>query len=362
MRDGSTIRPRVLCSEAGRNLVSGTTRAVLLGAVWCVLLSVVLAWNAAVTADLLAASATYRDAGANIIVVEAAGRVDGLRCANLANLPNVRHAGALRSAARQITPTITPGVELPTFDVTPGLLPMLRPDTGDAYGVFLSAEAARALGADRSRLELVTGEAHLAGTFAYPDDGRRAILGYAAIETALVSGIFDQCWVDVWPESPRIQSIASSTVVGGDDAGQGPPTVGQLNASMGMSFNGEAKYRGRASVLVPGSLVVLGASLGFFAVRSRRLELAAARLIGIRPFHQCVMLLLESSVWLTVSSAVSLVATSALSAVQARGAFPPAMEFSLFSAAVGMAGALCGALLGVASVDAGRALSYFRER
>lgn len=362
MKDRSTISLRSLCAEAGLNLASGTTRAILLGAVWGLLLTAVLAWNVSVTSDLLAATRRYRDAGASIIVVEAAGRVDGQRCEDLAKLPNVRNAGALRSAERPITPIVTPGVELPTFDASPGLVRILRPEARDATGVFLSADAASALGAGRPELALETGAADLAGTFAYPDDGRRPILGYAAVETVSVAGSFDQCWVDVWPESPRIQSLASTAVASGGNAGQGPPTVGQLNASLGRSFDGEGKYRGRASVLLPGVLVVLGASLGFFAVRVRRLEMAAARLIGIRPFDQCAMLLLESIAWLVASSTMALVITAVLSATQMSSAFGPAMEFSALAEAAGMVGAVSGVLAGVASISSRRALSYFRER
>lgn len=362
MRDRSTVRPGALFSEAWRNLASGTTRAAFLGFAWCVLLSIVLAWNVSITADLLAASKRYREAGASIIVVEAAGRIDGQRCADLSRLPNVRHAGSLRSAERQLAPLVTPGVEVPTFDVTPDFLRILRPGTEDANGLFLSENAASALGTGRSTLDLETGSADLAGTFSYPDDGRRPVLGYAAAETVPVVGSFDQCWVDVWPESSRIQSLASSTVVGGDDAGEGPPTVSQLNASLGRSFDGEAKYRGRASTLLPLLLAASGASLGLFAVRMRRLELAAARLIGIRPLDQCVMLLLESSVWVSVSSMVALGVTAALSATWVSGAFSAVMEFSALAGAAGMIGALSGALVGVASIDSRRALAYFRER
>lgn len=362
MSEGPTIRMRSLCSEAGRDLISGTTRAALLGAVWCVLLTLLLVWNVVVTVDLLAAAEKYREAGASIFVVEATGRVDGQQCADLARLPNVHHAGALRTAERQVTPRITPGVQIPTFDATPGLISILRPETRDVDGVFLSADVGNALGVGRSTLDLEEGAAVLAGTFPYPDDGRRPVLGYSALQTVSVSGLFDQCWVDVWPESARIQSIASSTVVGGEDAGQGPPTVGQLNASLGRSFDGEAKYRERASTVLPGLLIALGASLGFFAVRIRRLELAAARLIGIRPFDQCVLLLLESGVWLVVASTVSVAVTAALSATRTSDLFSPTVEFSALSAATGMIGVLCGTLMGIASINSRRAHAYFRDR
>ena len=202
----------------------------------------------------------------------------------------------------------------------------------------------------------------IAGTFPYPEDGRRPLLGYSVVETVPDAGTFDQCWVEVWPESPRVQSIAGSAVVVDADAGQGPPTVGQLNSSLGRTFDGEASYRNRATAFLPGALVLVGVSLGFLAVRMRRLELAAARLIGIRPSDQGVMLLMESGAWIAAASIISLVLTLAASVAMTGGLLPSGLEFAVTAVLAGGVGVVCGVLGGVASISSRRALRYFRDR
>jgi hypothetical protein len=359
---GSSISARSLRSEARRNLESGTTRALLLGMVWCVLLSGLLVWNVAVTADLLQSARGYQDAGASVTVVDAAGRIDGQQCASLAALPNVRGAGALRADPAPLTPAVTPGVELPTFEATPGLIGILLPDARERNGIFLSDAAADALGAGRTPLALGDRSVDIAGTFPYPEDGRRPLLGYSVVETVPDAGTFDQCWVAVWPESPRVQSIAGSAVVVDEDAGQGPPTVGQLNSSLGRTFDGEASYRNRATAFLPGALVLVGVSLGFLAVRMRRLELAAARLIGIRPSDQGVMLLMESGAWIAAASIISLVLTLAASVAMTGGLLPSGLEFAVIAVLAGGVGVVCGVLGEVASISSRRALRYFRDR
>lgn len=356
------MRRRALVSEAHRNIVTRTTRAGLFGGMWFVLVLALLGWNAFVVADVLSAAQRYQTAGASTFVIEADAGIDGGRCEAVAALDHVQAAGALRVAGSPIEPGATPGVELPTYDVTPAFLGVLSGDGSVSNGVFLSSQVSQAWGLTESEELAANGRTvAVEGVFPYPDDGRRAGLGYSALSTVPAAGIFDQCWIRVWPESDRVQALASaSVVVGGID--QGSPIVSQLNTTLGARFDGEARYRARPSAFAPFALMLAGGAVGATSVRLRRLELAAARLAGVRIADQAVQLGLETAVWSVAGSGAALVVATAFGVATQGGLDWSTFAYDGLVAALASVCVLCGALIGVGSISSRRALAYFRER
>lgn len=358
-----SISRRSLRAEAWRNVTSGTARAGLLACAWCLLVAGLLAWNVTTTRAVLVGAEQYRSAGASVIVVEADAQIDGAQCESVGGLANVRNAGAVRTAERSVVPDVTPGVAVPTFDVTPGVTKILMNEPERVDGILLSAQAAEALGTGQGRaLQLDGRPVDVAGTFAYPDDGRRAGLGYSVVQTVVPEGAFDQCWIEMWPESAQVRSIVSSLVLSEGGSEQSPPSVGQLNPSLGSSFNGEARYRGRATAYLPEILVAASVALGFVSVRLRRLELAAARLVGIKPLDQCYQLLVEFGLWLTIASVAMLGLAAGTAFLALGGAALPSLQYSLATVVASGLGVLVGGGFGLASVGSRSAFAYFRDR
>lgn len=62
------------------------------------------------------------------------------------------------------------------------------------------------------------GAVRVAGTFASPDDGRVSGFGYTALVPASANGIFDQCWIEVWPESAEISNMVNLALSRNQDA------------------------------------------------------------------------------------------------------------------------------------------------
>jgi hypothetical protein len=272
------VRVDAIVREAGRNVTSGTTRAVTLVLVLSAL------GLAAVTADITAVAALQREArefqasGGSILTVTAPGHVDGLRCERLAEVPGVRAAGALATpAGAHVTAVALPGAPLPLGHATVGLLAVLRATTDGGPGLILSGEASDALGgAAGSTLRTTDGTTRVSGVYEYPRDGRRDGYGYMALDVVRATGTFDACWVDAWPQIPSMRSLLLTTVRAGAATSETPPEVAPLNLSNGVEFDGSARYGARVTRWAGAALGVLAAVIAFVALRARRVELSSA--------------------------------------------------------------------------------------
>lgn len=357
--------------EAVRNLRSGTTRALTFGLVWFALAASVLVWDALAVDGIAQDAAHYRSVGAATLVVASPGGIDGAQCERMDALPNVRGAGALRPSTSPLVPLRTPGVELPTFDATPGAValllaadPVAAADPGVALdGVFVSDEVADVLALHPGdTLATEAGDVVVAGVFASPDDGRRAGLGFAAVQTVPAGAAFDECRVAVWPESRQVQAIVTASVLAPPASDAGAPVIGQLNPTLGDGFDAPGRFRTRATALLP--LAVLGgcAALGFVAVRLRRLELAAARGVGVGLRVQVGQLALETLAWLVPAATAALAVGVGTALAQNPGTVPAGVEYAGVVLGGGVACGLAGALLAVATVSPRRLHAYFRDR
>jgi hypothetical protein len=355
------MRLREIRSEAGRNVATGTTRALLFG----LLLATVGAGLAIVDARSVIAveraAADFVAAGASVRILLAKDMTDPAACDRLTGISGVRAAGALREADA-VTLRAMSANPIPAYAVTPGLLAVLGGDPAAPAGAWLPAELARTLGVSPGQtLATATGPLRVAGVYRYPDDGRDSRLAYAALLPEPATGTFDECWADVWPLSkPREQLLHTALTV--DTASTDPVTVGRLNTSHGTRFDGEADFTGRPTRYVLPGCALAGLLLGFLAVRIRRLEIAAALHLGESRRALLATVLVETAVW---AAAAFLLAACALAAgVVAANPGDPLTAYlvDVRGPAAAACATLAGALAAVLSIRERHLFRYFKDR
>lgn len=290
------IRAASVVSEAWRNVASGTTRATLFAAVLVVAVGALAALDVRAVVGVIEGAREYRDAGASVQILEAAGQVDGARCEALTGIDGVNAAGALRTGD-PVRALNLPSSELTGVEATPGLLGVLDRGRVAGAGLWLSADLAEALGATADD-SIVTdaGPAPVGAVYPYPDDGRDRALGYAAVAPVPATGLFDSCWVEIWPVDPETATLLRMVLVT-DPSSAVQPAQKQLNSRLGATYDASAEFRDRLTKPAPTAAVVLGLALGFAAVRLRRLELAAALHARVPRSALTWQVLLETAVW-----------------------------------------------------------------
>lgn len=356
------MRPVSIITEALLNLRSGTTRGGVFGLVLCVVLVALAAVEVTSVAALQSEGRRYRTSGAATIVYVADGRIDGSACESLAEVAGVRAAGALR-AADKVTVDRLPGSRIPAFAVSPrfGGFESLG-GAHPAAGVLVSAEVASTLGSrPGDALTLREGSTVVGGVYDYADDGRTPGLGYAILMPTSDARAFDQCWVEVWPQSATVERLLPTTVRSGDgEANSRPPQLQQLNATLGAQFDGADRFDVRVTRFAPAAATVIAVSLAFFAAWRRRLEFAAARHSGVHPGDLAVQLVIETAVW---AGFAALWATGAIAVLIVTVGDPDAL--SALGARVVVAGAAAaagGSVAGVLLAREKQLFAYFKRR
>ncbi len=357
------MRPAELTREAWRNVLTGTARAGLLA------FALVVVVVGAGVLDLLQVRAIttradeFRASGADVLVLDAAGHVDPVRCELLAGQPGIEAAGAMRAApVRRLAPL--PQDAIPAFEVTPGLPALLAPsDPPRGTGVVLSSALATTLGTETGRPLLTdAGATTIAGVYEYPDDGRRYGYSYALLDPVTPSGAFDSCWIRQWPANGAATTLLMTALTAGaDDPSLAPPQISQLNPTLGITYDATSAFRERGTRWAPLGAFALAAAVGWLATWLRRLELATALHLGQSRPAQIVGLWLETAAWIAPSLAATLL-TAAVAAARA-----PAGDLRLvvLLAALPAAAAAIGALAGVtlaASTARQRLWTLVKER
>ena len=354
---------RWVLGEALRDVASGTTHVLRLALVLALVVGAATVADVAAVDALLDRGATFRDSGASVLTIEAPGAVDGATCDALAAIPGVRAAGALRQEHDPLVPAALPRGPVAHYAVTPGTVSLLRVEGTAPAGVLLAQEAATALGVDPGD-PVVLGDVATAvrGTYAWPDDGRRSGYGYAALVPGKRAEPYDSCWVDAWPAPAGLAGLARLALLPGSDADAGPAMTSQLNTTLGTTFDGARLHAQRTTRHAPWVTLAAGALLGFTATRARRLELAAARHVGVTAPAQHVQLLLESLAWV-LPAGVLLTAGATVQIALGSGVEPGALVAAAASAALpGLLGALLGCQAGVATTREAHLFRYFRQR
>ena len=113
----------------------------------------------------------YADVGAIV-----GGTVDGAACDRLADAGGGvmgTLAGAMR-AGQQIVPLATPGKDISSYEVTPGMIRMIARNTKtDVSGVWVSTDVSKDFGLTKgSVMQTEQGTMSVAGVFDWPNDGR----------------------------------------------------------------------------------------------------------------------------------------------------------------------------------------------
>jgi hypothetical protein len=273
-------RPRELSREAYRSVTSGTTQALL----WAVLLAALLGllgWmDAKVVADLVDESLAYAEGGGSTWVLEAPGRIDGTLCDRLDEATGVEASGALRSSQTRLRLVALSSAPLPRYDVTPGFAALMGAPA--ATGVLLPERVAASLGlVDGDPLATASGLVPLGGVFAYPEDGRRTGLGYAALTPVPASGTLDECWIRVWPVDTQAISLVRIALVPSSAGDTNSPQLSQLNSTLAAGFEGHTRFQQRLTRLAPLVAFVAGLVVGGASLIGRRLPHRAAPRTGV---------------------------------------------------------------------------------
>lgn len=356
------IRAASVVSEAWRNVATSTTRATLFAAVLVVVVGALAAVDVRAVVGVIEGARAYRDAGASVQILEAAGQVDGARCEALARVDGVNAAGALRSG-EPVRALNLPSSELNGFEATPGLLGVLDRGRVAGTGLWLSADLAEALGATAGdSIETSAGPARVGAAYPSPDDGRDRALGYAAVAPVPATGLFDSCWVEIWPVDPETATLLRTTVVA-DPSSEVQPAQKQLNSRLGATYDASAEFRERLTEPAPIAAAVLGLALGFVAIRLRRLELAAALHARVPRAALTWQVLLETAAW----TGAAVVVTVPVLWWLARGAGSPADQLSTWilgmrTVLAGAGAVLVGAVAGALATREKHLFRYFKER
>ncbi|GGM51120.1 hypothetical protein ACFFX1_34495 [Dactylosporangium sucinum] len=357
------MRARSVLSEAARNLLSGTTRAAALVFAFLLLCGMIGTIEGMSLNAILRDGEEFQAAGGATYVLSAQAGVDGVQCENLARSAGVVGAGALRDvAAGRLSALPISGVGLK--EATPGLLRAIAPATGlrqpDRDGVLMPEELAASLGAlPGGTLATSVGPLVVAGTFRYPDDGRDPVLANSMLGVIPAGGVFDECWMSVWPYDPATVQLLRTALVASFPP-NGDVAIRQLNTRHGERFDGARRFAERPTRYAPFLALLLTTLLGFVGVWSRRLALASDRHVGARRGDQLAQLVVESAAWCAAAVVVFLVMMRLvlLPGGDSPFVFHDVMRIGL----IGAGGVLLGTVLAWASIREKQLFAYFKHR
>jgi len=356
-------------SEAWRNLVSGTSRALWFALALAIFGGGLGIADVATTGALISQANDYKASGAAITTLVAQGRIDGRKCALLSDIPGVTASGAMRSA-NNVKLLALPASPVPTKEVTAGFPQLLGFSLNTASpGIFISQEVAEdfditpATIQPGTKIDTDQGPAAVAGVFDYPADGRRPGLGYALLVPATSDAAFDECWIASWPQSAEVRTLIRLSLTP-DEAGSTneQPLVTQLNSRNGASFDGSLRFEERITRLGGPASLLGGAILGYLFVRVRRLEFAAARHSGITFIDQATQIGVECSLVAVTAWTLCNPAITYATAVSTGPVSPAMLVIGLKPLLVTTIAFVSGACIGSACVREKHLFKYFKNR
>lgn len=370
-RDG-TVRFGAVAGEAWRNVVSGTTRAFLLAAVFAVVLGS-LGWvQGRLVVGLVQDAQRFKASGAATEVVTLQGGIDGAQCDALTSAPGIVASGALR-AGPDLTLAVLPSRTIGSLEASPGFGRLLDLDSwGQAWsaGAWVASDLGTALGLRDANAGAGIplrggGTIPVDGIYNYPDDGRNPVLKYQVVAPVAPVKPFDQCWVLAWPDSSAATQLLMLPVIpqiAATAADNQTAQITQLNTTLGTTFDGTTRFTDLPLTPLMLAGAVLGLFLGLLSVRIRRLELASTLHAGLARSSLALQLLIETSWWLLLALAPALAACRFAAALGNTTdwwpAFYPATRTLLLAALC----TLLGAQLAVATTRERHLFRYFKNR
>lgn len=372
MRLGSII------SECVRDIASGTAHAVamMLAVLCCGLL---LGGYEAVNVVGLERQAVtrIRSLADTRMVIASGDLIDGTVCDRLSDVENGPSASGAMRAGDQITLLSTPGKDIASYEVTPGLLRILAAgdrnaaassmpvsDRIDASGAWISADLANDFGLTvGSRLATDHGTTNVAGVFAWPNDGRDTRLAYALVIPVSASAApFGECWARQWPANEQTDNLLYSTVIASSGNSDGQAGVMAVNKGFDSHYDAHGSYSTRMTRWMPYAGLAAGLLIGVVGVRRRRLEYAGALHCGQSKGAQLLGIGLETLIWggLGTISACSLIAAYCLRAAVSD---PVAILLTALRTPTALfAGTLAAAILTGLSIRESQLFRYFKTR
>ncbi|WP_431838094.1 hypothetical protein [Cellulomonas sp. Y8] len=343
-------------------MLSGTARAGLGFTCMVVVLATLAAWETSAVQGAVGRALDYRASGASTVTLAAPGRIDAAACHQLADLPGVDDAGAIRRAGTDIVPATLPHGTVPTYDVTPRFGGLLDAEVHGESGLLLSDQAAVLSSGREVTLLAPTGAVAVAGTFSWPRDGRRPGFGYAAMQLSPATGIYDECWVHAWPMPGDLANIVQTTLIPARDVDDQPAVLSQLNTTLGTRFTGGETFDVRPTRHAPALAAALGAAIGYAAVRVRRVQLAGALHDGLTRASLLVIVGLEACAWVLPAAVTIAAATIVVAGTGPPEAASATVGVSMRVAAAAAMAALLGALTAAMGARERQLVRYVRDR
>jgi len=198
----------------------------------------------------------------------------------------------------------------------------------------------------------------VSSTYRYPDDGRNPELQDAAISVSPPKGLYDECWVKFWPPRRDYVNIMQTVIVG--DAGNAQ--FSQLNATLGADFDGTALFDQRLSRFAPLIGFIAEFAMCFVIGRSRRLEYASSRHIGVTRIQLALQIVVEHLMWLLPSGVLLVSAASVIAVYASNGMYAEVLLPETAVIAAGLAGAVVGGVVASTVSRANDLFRYFKER
>lgn len=365
------MKPSALWREIWRDVASGTAWTILFTLLATLLLTGLTVVDLHMVTRLNQQAEEYRSVMANVQVLEAPGKVDPAACMALSYLPGVQAAGAIRTPQHQISANALPSSTIRTYEATPGVEKILRvlpthspPGTNPSnVGVFLSQSVAETLGIPPNHtVRLDNEDTHILGVFPWPEeDGRRPGFAYSIFTPTPPIGNFDECWVDIWPLNPNLDTFIRSAAIPSDELGQ-PVKVYAFNSTLGSTFNGPALLHGRITALTPYLIVGIASILGAASVWRRRLEFSSDLHAGVSRRDLVAKYMWETGFWTVATLVLALPIISVIilrNPIQDQGAMWQLAFIHLSGATSTL---LLSALLATLTIHEKHLLVYFKHR
>lgn len=358
MRGGSVLR------EALLNVRSGVTAAGLFALLLGLAVGALAGADALSVSSALHAARQFQQSGGSTLIYDAPGRIDGAACDALGGLSGVRAAGAMLSTEK-IEPAAMAGSRIPAYLVSGGFGGFTALGGAvPADGSLISADVAETLGAAKGDIiALRSGSVTVGGVYDYAEDGRRPGYGYAVLLPVPSNRLFDQCWVEAWPQIDEVERLLPLTIDprARVETGQPAASIHQLNGSLGARYDGASRFDQRVTRFAPLAAAVAAGLLGFVAVRRRRLQLASARHAGVGPAPLLLQSLVETAVWTLAGGAVAATAVVVLLMLTSPGDAGPVLPVGLRTVA-GAGATLLGATTATLSIRERHLFDYFKGR
>lgn len=307
---------REIIRESWLNLSTGVSRAGLLAPLVSVILLCFTGIDSYAQLQLSKDAEEFRSSGAATLVLISPGAIDGPTCDALSNVNGVLSAGAIRTNTGFLALDSLPNRPLAIHQVSPGFGEVLNA-RGASFGLYLSEEALTLLGQPvGSMIGAEEKSSTIAGSFAWPSDGRRSDLAFAAIADTVDGELFDECWATIWPQQAELEALLRLSDSALTDE---PSSLEQVNSSLGPLFDAKREFDNRPTAVFGLVGIVVAFGLGCAYVWTRRLEFATRLHFGQSRRAAVLTISLELSVAFVIGSMLALSALVLFLTIDAAG-------------------------------------------